>query len=85
MSVLSKKFENNYDRLSRDPVIGRPELGVLFFGALYFLYRGLYGKFFLFLLLLIPTLGIVWFYYIFKARRIITEHYWKAGYWDGEL
>lgn len=69
---------------SRDPVIGNPEFGVFLFGAFYLMYRGLWGHALLLILLVLPTFGIAYLWYIFKTREYLTRKYFMEGYWNHE-
>lgn len=60
-----------------DYKIGNPELGVLFFGVFYLMYRKLWLHTFLFLLLALPTVGLVWIWYIFKTRKYIRKRLYE--------
>lgn len=68
-----------YMKNSHKSIIGNPEFGVFLFGAFYLMYRGLWAHAFVMILLTLPTLGLVWFWYIFKARQYITYRYWREG------
>lgn len=69
-----------YLKYRNDPVIGSPEMGVFFFGIFYLMYRGLWGHAFIFLLLILPTLGLAWIWYIFKTRNYLAKKYYLEGY-----
>ena len=55
-------------------------LWVFLFGPLYFAFRGIWGHFFLSLLLAIPTFGISWIYYVIAAPGIVRKHYLERGW-----
>ena len=69
-----------FDEYRHHWIIGNPEIGVLFFGMFYLAYRGLWGHFFLFLLLAFPTCGFIWIWYIFNTRTYLTRKYFMEGY-----
>lgn len=73
---------SKYMKFTKEPVIGNPEFGVFFFGILYLMYRGLWLHAFMLLILILPTFGLAWIWYIFKTREYITYKYWKEGYFD---
>lgn len=75
-------FKHRYMEFSRSPIVGNPEFGVFFFGAFYLMYRGLWGHALLFILLVLPTFGLAYVWYIFKAREYITRKYFMEGYWN---
>lgn len=78
---------NGFMKFSTEPVIGNPEFGVFFFGLFYLIYRGLWFHAFMMIILAIPTLGLIWVWYIFKTRRYLTKKLFLEGYfgqtnWD---
>lgn len=52
----------------------------LLFGALYFLVKGIYKHFFLYVILAFFTIGISMLIYPFRARKIVERHYLEKGY-----
>ena len=60
--------------------VGPAWLWVLLFGALYFAYRGMWRHAILLFLLVLPTFGIAWVYYILTARRHVERHYLERGW-----
>lgn len=71
-------------KYSNDPLVGQPAIGVLLLGCLYLMYRGLWGHAILFILLFIPTFGLIYIWYIFKARQYITKKLYMEGYFDDQ-
>lgn len=71
---------NGYLKYSREPIIGNPEFGVFLFGIFYLMYRGLWFHVFMFLLLVIPTFGLIYIWYIFKTRQYLTRKLYIEGY-----
>lgn len=76
---------NNFMKYSREPIVGNPELGVFFFGIFYLIYRGLWFHVFMMGILLIPTLGLIWIWYIFNSRRYLTQKLYLQGYFDKNI
>lgn len=62
----------------------RPWLWTLLFGAFYFLSKGIWTHFLLYLLLVPLTFGLAWFVYPFFAASIVESHCLRKG-WIKEL
>ena len=69
-------------KYSREPIVGNPELGVFFFSIFYLMYRGLWLHVLIMLLLVMPTFGLIWIWYIFKTRQYITKKLYIEGYFN---
>lgn len=79
--------ERNYSVLRfRNPINNHIEessdewFPTLLFGGFYFLSKGIWTHFLLYLLLVPLTLGIAWFVYPFYARSIVEQHYLRKGW-----
>lgn len=59
--------------------IGNPEFGVFFFGIFYLMYRGLWFHVLMMLLFALPTLGMVWIWYIFHTRKYLKRKFDREG------
>lgn len=73
-----------YRKYAREPVIGNPEFGVFFFGALYLIYRGLWLHAIVLIILALPTFGLAWIWYIFNTRNYLAKKYFIEGYFEGD-
>ena len=69
-------------KYSREPIVGNPELCVFFFSIFYLMYRGLWLHVLIMLLLVMPTCGLIWIWYIFKTRQYITKKLYIEGYFN---
>lgn len=60
--------------------VGPAWLWVLLFGVFYFAFRGMWRHAILLFVLVLPTLGIAWVYYIVTARAQVRADYLRRGW-----
>ena len=73
-------FENPLNNHQVIVGTGGPFVGCLFFGAIYFLFKGNFKHCILSIVVAICTLGVGWFIYPFFAPGIIRNMYLEKGY-----
>lgn len=64
----------------RQNVTWLSHLAVFLIGPIYCAVKGMWGHFWLYLVLIIPTVGLVWIWYIFFIGNYVKHHYLKDGY-----
>lgn len=69
-----------YEKYMQDEKVGaHPWLWMLLFGPFYLMYRGMWKSLFIYILLALPTIGLVFPWYVFNIRKYITRHLFRKG------